>query len=192
MPTTPKSLSASLNLRPSLTLFLETITTVRKIEGGFRCHNKKLVSGEEPEIGVSVGGRPFLGDFPGMELFPSCHGDKGICRNAPNPTQPPSPLSPPQPGLQRLCSLKMLSTEVRSFALHTTALLTFKERLSSEPSSGRKTRAGPQVSVCFSQAFSGLSPPPGPLTSVHLLSPGGLGEEPELATILIVVPSQAC
>lgn len=93
----------------------------------------------------------------------------------------------------------MLSTEVTSVALHTTALLSFKEQLSSEPSSERKTRAGPQVPVCFSQTFSGLSPPPGPLTSAHLLSlpkpstleeVGGLGEEPELATILIVVPSQ--
>lgn len=65
---------------PSLTPFLETITTVKKLEGGFRCH-KKLVSEGEPEIGVSVGGRPFLGDFPRMELFPSCHGDRGICRN---------------------------------------------------------------------------------------------------------------
>lgn len=94
----------------------------------------------------------------------------------------------------------MLSTEVTSVALHTTALLSFKEQLSSEPSSERKTRAGPQVRVCFSLIFSGLSPPPGPLTSAHLLSipkpstleeVGGLGEEPELATIQIVVPSQA-
>lgn len=74
----------------SLILFLETITTVRKIEGGFRCHNKKLVFGGEPEIGVGVGGGPFLGDFPRMELFPSCHDDRGSVGK-----HPPQPLSPP-------------------------------------------------------------------------------------------------
>lgn len=164
------------------------------------CHNKKLVSGGESEIGVSVGGRPFLGNFPRMELFPSCHGDRVSAGRPLTHIQPPYPLSPPQPGLLRPCSLKTLSTEVTSVALHTTALLSFKEQLSSEPLSRRKSRAGPQVCVCFSQTFSGLSPPPGPLTSVPLSQPqrqpstleevGGLGEEPELATILIVVPSQ--
>lgn len=134
------------------------------------CHNKKLVSGGESEIGVSVGGRPFLGNFPRMELFPSCHGDRVSAGRPLTHIQPPYPLSPPQPGLLRPCSLKTLSTEVTSVALHTTALLSFKEQLSSEPLSGRKSRAGPQVCVCFSQTFSGLSPPPGPLTSVPLLS----------------------
>lgn len=76
---------------PSLILFLETITTVRKIEGGFRCHNKKLVFGGEPEIGVGVGRRPLLGDFPRMELSPSCHSDRGPAGKHPTPT--PHPIS---------------------------------------------------------------------------------------------------
>lgn len=137
---------------------------------GFRCHNKKLVSGGEPEIGVSVGGRPFLGDIPRMELFASCHGDRLSAGTPPSSPTPAYPLSPPQPGPPRLCSLKMLSTKVLSFAIHRAALLTFKEWLSSEPE-GRKTRAGrPRVCVCFAQTFCGLSPSPGPLTSTHLLS----------------------
>lgn len=78
---------------PSLVLFLETITTVRKIEGGFRCHNKKLVFGGEPEIGVGVGGRPSLGDFPRMELSLSCHGDRGPAGKRPTPTPTPHPIS---------------------------------------------------------------------------------------------------
>jgi hypothetical protein len=49
----------------SLILSAETITTVRKIEGGFRLHNKKLAFGGEPEIGMGVGGRPSLVTFPG-------------------------------------------------------------------------------------------------------------------------------
>lgn len=42
---------------------METKITVRKIEGGFRFGNN-LTFGREPEIGIGVGGRLFLDDFP--------------------------------------------------------------------------------------------------------------------------------
>lgn len=89
-------LSVSLCLcepHPSLILFLETITTVRKIEGGFRCRNKKLVFGGEPGIGVGVGGRPFLGDFPRMALPapPPPHGDRVSAGKRSTPTPTPTP-----------------------------------------------------------------------------------------------------
>ena len=50
---------------------METITIVRKIEDGFRSDNKNFTFGGEPEIGISMGGRPFLDDFPRIDHYPS-------------------------------------------------------------------------------------------------------------------------
>lgn len=51
---------------------METITIVRKIEDGFRFDNKKnFTFGGEPESGISMGGRPFLDDFPRIDHYPS-------------------------------------------------------------------------------------------------------------------------
>lgn len=48
-----------------------TITIVRKIEDGFRFDKKNFTFGGEPAPGISVGGRPFLGDFPRRDRYPS-------------------------------------------------------------------------------------------------------------------------
>lgn len=106
-------LSVSLCLcepHPSLILFLETITTVRKIEGGFRCRNKKLVFGGEPGIGVGVGGRPFLGDFPRMALPapPPLMVTGFLQESAPPPPPPPLHISRAHPPA---CSAEVLQHE---------------------------------------------------------------------------------